>query len=259
MRAVNLIPGESARRSAAEGSGAAVYVVLAALAALVVLASLWSVANKQTGERRARLDRANAAATAAEARADAAGPYQDFARLAQDRVATIGALASTRFDWSHAMREIGRVLPADVWLTELSGSSGADGSAPTPTASSAPAPTFTLNGCTGSQGKVALLMARLRAIDGVREVDLSKSEKPDSAGDTSCPAHQDSDPRFEIAISFAVPAAPKDALDATGQVTAPAVAPAAAAAAPAAAAPSASGATSSSSAASTPAPASNVQ
>jgi Tfp pilus assembly protein PilN len=257
MRAVNLIPGDSARRAAARGSGAAVYVVLATLAALVVLASLWSIANKQTGERRARLDRANAEATVAEARAGAAAPYEDFARLAQDRVATIGALASTRFRWADAMREIGRVLPADVWLTELSGTSGADDSAPTPTTSSAPAPTFTLNGCTGSQGKVALLMARLRAIDGVREVDLSKSEKPDSGGDTSCPAHADSDPRFEIAISFAVPAAPKDALDATGQVTAAAAAAAAAVAvAPGAAAPGGSDAAST---AARPTPGSDVQ
>jgi Tfp pilus assembly protein PilN len=252
MRAVNLIPGvaDGPRR---ESTGAAVYVLLGALAALVVLASLWSIANKQAGDRRAALDRATAEAAAAEARVGAAQPYQEFARLAQDRIATIGALAGTRFDWAHAMREISRVLPADVWLTGLSGTSGSDGSAPSPDTSVAPAPTFTLDGCTGSQRKVALLLARLRAVDGVRDVDLSSSSKPESRGDTSCPANKDSNPRFTIAISFIAPAGPKDVLDASGQVTSPA------AGAPAAAPATAPGASGPASPPSEPNSASNVQ
>jgi hypothetical protein len=63
-------------------------------------------------------------------------------------------------------------------------------------------------------------MARLRTIDGVRKIALKNSEKPDTKGDASCPANRASDPRFAIAISFAVPGAPKDRVDATGQVTA---------------------------------------
>jgi hypothetical protein len=68
----------------------------------------------------------------------------------------------------------------------------------------------------------------------VREVDLSKSEKPESNGDTSCPAHAATDPRFTIAIAFAGPNAPKATVDAAGQVAAPAAgaAPSAAAAGP---------------------------
>ena len=49
----------------------------------------------------------------------------EFQRLARDRVETVRTLSVTRFDWAHAMREVGRVVPADVWLTGLSGSSGA--------------------------------------------------------------------------------------------------------------------------------------
>jgi hypothetical protein len=132
------------------------------------------------------------------------------------------------------MREISRLLPADVWLTELGGASGAAAEMPSPSPSTsvAPAPTFKLDGCTRSQARVAQLMARLRAVDGVREVDLSKSQKPETDGDDSCPANRDSDPRFTITIAFAGPGAPKDTLDATGQVAAPAAstAPSAAAA-----------------------------
>ena len=221
MRAVNLMPADpGAARSTRRGGPA--HVLLAVLAAMVVLASLWAVADKQVGDRRAQLDRANAEATAAEARAGAAAPYAEFGRLAQDRVGTVSALARSRFDWAHAMREISRLLPADVWLTELSGDSGAGDETPSPTTSVAPSPTFKLDGCTRSQARVAWLLARLRAVDGVRNVDLSKSEKPETNGDTSCPAHAASDPRFTITIAFAGPNAPKDSLDAAGQVAGPA-------------------------------------
>lgn len=238
MRAVNLMPAD-VRATRATRPGGPVYVLLGGLAALVVLASLWAVANRQAGERRAQLDRANAQVAAAEGRAGAAAPYAEFARLAQDRLETVTALARSRFDWAHAMREISRVLPADVWLTELGGASGAGTETPTPATSVAPAPTFKLDGCTRSQARVAQLMARLRAVDGVRAVDLSKSQKPEAGGDESCPANRASDPRFTIKISFAGPNAPKDTLDATGQVAAPAASSAAADGAAAASAPAA--------------------
>jgi Tfp pilus assembly protein PilN len=232
VRAVNLMPAD-ARTARTTRRGAPAYALLGALAALVVLASFWTVANRQAGDRRAQLDRVNAQSAADEARASAGAPYEEFARLAQDRVATVTALARSRFDWAHAMREISRLLPADVWLTEMGGTSGATPETPSPATSVAPFPAIKLDGCTRSQARVAQLMARMRAVDGVRDVMLSKSEKPETSGDASCPANRPSDPRFTIAIRFAVPNAPKPTLDATGQV----LIPAAGAAAPDAAAP----------------------
>jgi Tfp pilus assembly protein PilN len=240
MRAVNLMPRDARTASgsaASWGSGAGVYVLLAGLAALVAFAAMWAIANKQIGERQATLARVGAEATAAEARAGAAAPYVTFAKLASDRVQTVTTLSSTRFDWAHAMHEVSRVLPADVWLSGFSGSSGAAGDAPTPTTSGAPAPTISLVGCTRSQAKVARLLVRLRTIDGVRTIALKSSEKPDGAGDQSCPANRAADPNFTIAISFAVPGAPADGVDDTGRVTAPVpAAPAGPAGSPAAAA-----------------------
>ena len=232
MRAVNLMPADARAARAARRGGPA-YVLLGALAALVVLASLWAVANRQADDRRGQLERANAQVAAAEARASAAAPYEEFARLAQDRVATVTALARSRFDWAHAMREIGRLLPADVWLTQLSGTSGATPETPSPTTSVAPFPALKLEGCTRSQARVAQLMARMRAVDGVRGVALMQSRKPETSGDASCPANRPSDPRFTIAVTFAVPNAPKPKLDTTGR----ALTPAAGGAAPGAAAP----------------------
>jgi Tfp pilus assembly protein PilN len=220
VRAINLMPGhDRASRSArAVDTGPTIYVLLAGLAVLVALAAVWTTAGKQLGENRTKLERASAEATIAEARIARAAPYQAFAALARDRVATVKSLSATRFDWAHGLREISRVLPADVWLTSLTGTSGSNAAAPTPTTSAAPAPTFELLGCTGDQAKVARLMARLRAVDGVRDVNLRASAKPDGVGAEDCPANALSNPRFVIAIVFSVPGSPSARVDATGAV-----------------------------------------
>jgi Tfp pilus assembly protein PilN len=218
MNAVNLIPRDHGR-TGVQASGIAVYVLLAGLAAVVVCAALWATANKQTGDRQAKLERVTTQAAAAEQRAGDSAVYVEFERLARDRVQTVKSLSATRFDWGHAMREVGRVLPADVWLTDLSGTSGAGRDIPSATSSAAPAPVVTLQGCTRSQAKVARLLARLRTIDGVRGVALKTSAKPDAKGDDSCPANRVSDPRFTVAVSFAVPGAAAARVDSTGQVT----------------------------------------
>jgi Tfp pilus assembly protein PilN len=240
MRAVNLMPndGRALPGAGQVGSGAGAWLVLAALGALVVLATLWAMAGKQIGDRTATLQRTEARASAAEKRAGDSSAYLAFAKLASDRVGTVTKLSTTRFDWAHAMHEIGRVLPGDVWLSGMTGVSGATDAAPTPATLAAPAPTITMTGCTRSQAKVARLLARLRTIDGVRKVSLKSSEKPDAKGDAGCPANRETDPRFSIAISFAVPGAPKDTVDATGQIAAaapPAAAPGAGSVAPASA------------------------
>ncbi len=219
MRAVNLIPRDGGSTAVpGSSSGAGVYVLLAGLAAFVVLATMWALAGKQVSDRAAELTVLNAKVAAAEKRAGDSAAYVAFATLANNRVQTVTKLTNTRFDWAHAMREVSRVLPADVWLTAMSGVTGAGDAPLGPTASAAPAPTITLNGCTRSQAKVARLMARLRTIDGVRRVSLKSSEKPDAKGDSSCPANRVSDPRFTIAIAFQVPGEPTDGVDATGQI-----------------------------------------
>ena len=219
MRAVNLIPGEdrASRAARSTDSGGVVYVLLGGLAVMVALACLWANANSQISSRHATLDQVTAEADAAEARAARAAPYEAFAALADARVSTVTSLSTTRFDWAHSLHELSRVLPADVWLTSLDGNSGASGASPSTTASAAPNPTFEFVGCTGTQARVARLMARLRAVDGVRDVSLKTSEKPDGGGGEDCPANAVSDPKFTIAIAFKVPGAAHDAVDAAGQ------------------------------------------
>jgi Tfp pilus assembly protein PilN len=234
VKAVNLMPagggGAKAFGAGPRSSGIGTYVVLGVLAALVLVAGAWSLTARQVDDRRAELARVNAEATAAEARAGASSPYQRFSELAKARQDTVSSLAGTRFDWAHAMREVSRVLPGDVWLTSMAGTSGGTGDAPTPTTSAAPVPTFALDGCTASQSKVARLMARLRAVDGVRTVELHTSEKADQAstGDTACGPGRAGQPMFSMSILFAAPAAAGAASAAAAAATPTTPAPAAA-------------------------------
>jgi Tfp pilus assembly protein PilN len=237
MRAVNLIPGDGASgpgagRTTAPGGA---YVVLGFLGVLAVFAALWTTTTKQIDERTTKLDQVNTEAQVAEQRAQTSAPYQQFSELARGRKATVTSLSATRFDWAHGLREVARVVPSDVWLTGITGTSGASTAAPETDTSSAPAPQFEMTGCTKSQGDVARLAVGLRAVDGVRSVSLKTSTKPEDVGAEDCPANKSSHPVFDIVIRFALPGETKASVDATGQLGTGAPAPpAASTAAPAA-------------------------
>jgi Tfp pilus assembly protein PilN len=189
MRAVNLIPPDQRRGGARGTRPVGAYLVLAGLAGLVVVVSLFAISGRRASDREAQLARVTQDAKDAEARAAALSPYARFAQLSESRVATVRSLAASRFDWAHAMREVGRVIPADVWLTTLTGtvapgvSLEGGSSADTGSLRSAGSgPALEMTGCTTSQTAVARMMARLRLIDGVTRVSLAKSEKADVAG-----------------------------------------------------------------------------
>lgn len=211
MRAVNLIPeegrGGSRRGSLSLGSGGASYALLGGLAVMVGAVGVHSMTKKQIDDRQVKLERVQAETTAAQARAGAAAPFQAFSQLANDRAATVKSLTTTRFDWAVAMREISRVLPSDVYLESLKGASGGSAEAPSPTTSVAPTPSFELVGCTGGQANVARLMGRLRAVDGVRGVNLASSEKSDgqqgqAQGEGGCGKGRAGDAKFTMSIRF---------------------------------------------------------
>ena len=110
-------------------------------------------------------------------------PYADFQTLARERASTVQALASARFDWEQSLRDLSRALPSDVYVSSLKGTvgggaSGGCGSGLRGAIGAAPA--IELSGCTKSQPAVATLMSRLRNVQGVTRVSLSKSEKADA-------------------------------------------------------------------------------
>jgi Tfp pilus assembly protein PilN len=182
MRAVNLIPSDQQRGAggAAGKSGGGAYILLGALALMVVLASSYVVAGKSVDDKKTKLADLTQQAAAAEAKSQALTSYTKFASIRAKRVDTVSQLAASRFDWSHALREVSRVLPENAWLTTLTATTS-----PTVTVGGAGGalrgalnvPAIQMQGCTTSQASVAKLIARLRLVDGVQRVSLEDSTK----------------------------------------------------------------------------------
>ena len=223
MKAVNLIPVEERRGSAASGGSAIpTYAVLGVLAVLVVMAAAWTLTGKTVNDRKAQLASVEQQASAAEAQANSLAAYSAFSDLRKKRAETVTSIARSRFDWAHVMHEIARVIPTDTHLTSLSGTvsptaqvpNGSGGSAMALRGSS-PGPAIDIVGCANGQENVSRMISRLRLIDGVQHVTLAESSKNDSAeGDTATTGGDDGECRynsriakFDVLLLFAAPPA----------------------------------------------------
>jgi Tfp pilus assembly protein PilN len=242
VKAVNLIPAEERRGGSglsAGRSGGAVFAVFGLIAGLAVLALLYGTASHQISNDKAEVASLQARTAQAQARATALSPYTSFVTMREQREHAVEQLVDSRFDWARAFHELGRVLPADVSLSALSGTIGSSGagSSGSDTATGAAAkasaatgassassvssatppgsvPIFTLAGCTTSQANVAIVLDRLRLIEGVQEVTLQSSTKAGASGSGgggggasgSC---EGNDAVFNLTITFdALPTVP---------------------------------------------------
>jgi Tfp pilus assembly protein PilN len=240
MKAVNLIPGERRRKSrdVIGRSGGGALGVLVLIAGLAVLAALYGSARHQVSSQTGEAASLTAQTNALEARTGRLSSYSSFVSMAEQRMRTVSQLVESRFDWSHALNELGRVLPTDTALDSLHGAVGsASGQASTSSSSSSSSttstsstsstppgssPVFTISGCATSQSVVAQTLQRLRLMDGVTEVQLQSSTRSGSSGGGSASAGGGSclasDPSFTVQVGFAaLPAAP--ALSAPADVT----------------------------------------
>jgi hypothetical protein len=139
-------------------------------------------------------------------------PYADYEALASARIETVRGLAAARFDWEQALRDLSRAVPSEVKLQTLSGDMGLPGTDGSgggdPLRKAIQAPAITVTGCAPSQPAVAAMMARLRGVDGVTRVSLSKSEKSASTGPTpaggeaATPCGSKSPPSFSAVVFF---------------------------------------------------------
>ncbi len=224
MKAVNLIPSDERRgRSIPAGrSGGGAYAVLVLLGGLAVLALLYGHADHQISSGRSEVASLTARAQQTQARAGQLTPYTSFVAMREQRVNAVDTLVNSRFDWARAFQEIGRVLPAGkVSLTSLDGTVGSSSSSGPSSSSSGSSvasatppgsvPTFALTGCASSQAEVALMLGRLRLIEGVSEVALQSSTKSGSAGagGSGAASCEGGDPAFSVQITFdALPSIP---------------------------------------------------
>jgi Tfp pilus assembly protein PilN len=236
MKAVNLIPGEQRQGagSITGRSGGGALIVLGLIAGLAALVAMYGSAHHRISSQTGEVASLTAQANAIQARAGRLTPYTSFVAMADQRTQTVAQLVQARFDWSHALHELGRVLPAAAALSALhgtvgpagatsgsgsatsaaAGAAGGTGAGGTPSSSTPPGstPVFTLTGCATSQSEVAQSLQRLRLMDGASEVQLQSSTKSGSGGSSGssgtggCPA---GDPTFVAQITFTgLPAAP---------------------------------------------------
>ena len=125
MKAINLLPtdlrgaAKTAPKAKAAGpsdepGGIAAFVVLGALAACVAALAVYVLTTNTVKDRQAQLDAVTAEATTANQRVAELKPYADFQQMAETRIQTVKDLATSRFDWEQAMRDISRVVPGAV-------------------------------------------------------------------------------------------------------------------------------------------------
>jgi Tfp pilus assembly protein PilN len=244
VRAVNLLPPDlrGASKTTAELSvaseasgGAGPFVVLGVLAACVAGATGYVLAGNTVKQHRAELATVTAQQQVLARRVAALKPYADFDAQAKSRTQTVRDLASARFDWQQVLGDLARAVPANVALSTLSGDVNADtGSSNDPLRSAIAAPAVTIAGCAPSQTDVARLMARLRNVDGVTRVSLSKSDDVDTqdsssgndarAARNSAPCGTGAHPAFQMVAFFEKAAAAVSAPPAGSSSTATATA-----------------------------------
>jgi len=220
MRSINLVPADERRGAGGAGgrSGGAAHVLLGLLAILVVLVSFHTLDKRSVDDKRAELANLETQASGTEARAAELGSFVQFAGLRAARTQTISSLATSRFDWSHALREIARVIPTRVSLTALQ-ATVAPGVATKSSATGAtsslraaiPVPAIELTGCTTDHDAVARMLTRMRLIDGVTRVSLQSSMKTDatqggagggSGQSDACRQGNAGSPQFGLVVFF---------------------------------------------------------
>jgi Tfp pilus assembly protein PilN len=198
MKAINLLPPDlrgthktAAPKAAAtpeEPGGIGAFVVLGALAACVAALAAYVLTTNTVKDRQAQLEAVTAHAEATRQRVDQLKPYADFQAMAETRIQTVKDLASSRFDWEQALRDISRAVPADVTLAELKGTISGETAGGGGIRGSIASPAIELKGCTPGQDRVAVLMSRLRSVDGVTRVSLNKSSRPEKTESSGGPS-----------------------------------------------------------------------
>ena len=210
MRAINLIPTDERRGAggAAGRSGGAAYVLLGLLAVLTLVASFYALQKRSVADKRAEVVTLEARAAATEGTAASLVSFTQFAGLRATRTATVSSLAGSRFDWSHALRELARVVPPKTWLTSLQGTVApgvalkvAAGGQTAALRAALPVPAVEIVGCTTDHRAVAKMMTRMRLIDGVMRVALQASEEGDATAQGSAAGATSGDCRGGVARS----------------------------------------------------------
>ena len=182
MRSINLVPERYRPRRPSGGQQGSAYAVLAVLGVLLVAVAVREAIVYKVESRRAETARVTGETRAAEARARSLGAFGNFAQLTSTRLESVRERADARLDWERLVRELARVMPKDVFLTDLEAAAApaaaTAGAPPAGAAASAVSgPSLKLSGCAPEQPDVATVLVRLRRLHGAEEVKLTESSR----------------------------------------------------------------------------------
>jgi Tfp pilus assembly protein PilN len=172
----------------------AVRAVLGGLGAAVFAVTLLVLISNQVNAKKSELVDLARKQQAATAVGNSLRHYGTFAKVEQERLATVKALAKSRFNWERVVRQLSRTVPPGTWLTSMkgtvspdvtaSGSSSAGGGSGSGSnvRAAVQGPAIELIGCTRSQTNAAEMMTRMRNLDGVTDVTLARSALAETDG-----------------------------------------------------------------------------
>jgi Tfp pilus assembly protein PilN len=189
MRAVNLLPKDSARRAGPPVPTAVAATVIGGLVLVsLIISVLLLSAHGKVKSRQLELAQKQAELAAIPVPAQSRLQQQDA--LVADksaRVAALNAALSKRIAWDRVLREFALVLPDDVWLLSLSATapSSATATPATTTSSTSSSSTpalggqlgFSIEGYTYSHDAVARLLTRLAIVPDLQQVQLVSSQQ----------------------------------------------------------------------------------
>jgi Tfp pilus assembly protein PilN len=170
MNAVNLIPSDARKRRANVSTSRPTMALIGGLVAVLVAGILYAAAVNNVTTRNSELAQVTASAESWKA---AANSYASFVQAAQQRtqqLADVRQLATTRYQWSQLLSQIGGLMPTRAALTTLQATTS-----PGTVASAVPVPAVQLTGCAASQATVAQTMDQLHRVQGVSAVSLSSA------------------------------------------------------------------------------------
>ena len=185
MRAFDLLPKDAghAEQAGRRPSTVQLGIAVAGLVLVAVLGAMFLLSSARVADKQRTLDglKGQLADLNVAAEKPQAGDETDEA-LVQERGTRTGALSvalAGRIAWDRFLRDVSLVLPEDVWLTSLTGTSGtAPQAAATPTDPAAPAAgqtTFEIGGVSRDQQGVAQFLSRLQVLPEVESVQLKSA------------------------------------------------------------------------------------
>jgi Tfp pilus assembly protein PilN len=190
MRAFNLLPREEAR-AVKEGAPSPLPYVLVALIGVLVFAALaafYLMAGTDVTKKKGQVEDLRAELAAYQQASKGPSLEDKSAALANERSSRTSALSGAlikRLAWDRVLREIALVVPDEVTLAQIQGSSPAAGG-PSINADGSAITNLTIVGTTTTQASVAEFMSRLASIRELSAVQLKEAgESPTDATQVS--------------------------------------------------------------------------